>query len=67
MTAIHYRRFTGRAPTFSTDPETAEVSGPWIETLRAVFGALGIAASVQSQAKALREKIPAERRPLPGR
>ena len=61
MTAIYYRMFTGRPPTFSTDPQTAEVSGPWIETLRAVFGALGINASVQSQARALRKKIPADR------
>ena len=61
MTAVYYRQFTGRVPTFATDPQSNEVSGAWIDTLRAVFEALGIRASVQSQAKALREKIPAER------
>lgn len=61
MTAIYYRQFTGRAPTFATDPQSHEVSGPWIDTLHAVFEALGIRAKVGSQAKALRKKIPAER------
>lgn len=49
---------SGRAATFTTDPITNEVKGQWPSFLSAVFMALKIDASVESQVKALREKSP---------
>lgn len=48
---------SGHRPTFTTDPITNKISGPWVSFLAAVFEALKVEASVESQVKALREKL----------
>lgn len=52
-----YETVTGRRPTFTRDPHNSTVSGPWIDFLGAVFSACYIAASLESQASALMEKM----------
>lgn len=49
-----YEEVTGKRPTFTT--LGSGVSGPWPDFLRACFRALFVSASVEDQAKKLREK-----------
>lgn len=52
-----YEHVSGRRATYTSDPQTSEVRGPWVEFLDAVFSALGIDASAKAQAKALSRKL----------
>lgn len=56
IVASIYEEISGRRPTFSTNPANGAVSGEWPDTLRSVFSALHISASVPAQVKAHREK-----------
>lgn len=51
-----FEQVTGRRPTFTRDPVTHAVRGPWIEFLTAAFAACYIVASPESQAAAYMEK-----------
>lgn len=55
ITAGFFKQITGKAPTRSVDSEGEY--GEWIDTLRAVFAALGINASAETQAKEFRTRI----------
>lgn len=54
--AFVFEHISGRRATFTTDPNTSAVSGEWPDFLGAVYVALRIPASVESQMRALREK-----------
>jgi len=56
ITAKIYSDISGKRPTFTTDPETSEVSGSWPIVLKLVFDALHIDASVSSQVRAQSKK-----------
>lgn len=61
ITAEVFERVSGVRPTFTSDPDTGDVSGDWPTALGLVFGALYIDASVAAQVRALaREKTPHE-------
>lgn len=51
-----FEQVTGRRPTFTRDPVTHAVRGPWIDLLTEAFAACYIAASPEAQAAALMEK-----------
>lgn len=55
-TALAYESITGRCPTFTTDPMTAEITGLWPDLLRATFQVLKIEASVPSQVASYRDR-----------
>ena len=57
-TAYQYFRISKKKPTFTTDTITSAISGVWPETLRQVFDAFGIDASIEAQVKSLRKAIP---------
>jgi hypothetical protein len=57
--AMIFEHVSGQGPTFTTDPISNEIRGPWPKFLSSIFDALRINASVEAQAKALREKHPA--------
>ncbi|MFV1876253.1 hypothetical protein [Nioella sp.] len=54
-----FEAVSGHSPTFTTDPISNTISGPWPSFLSAVFAALMVDASVESQVRAVREKSPA--------
>lgn len=54
-----FEEVSGHAATFTTDPVSNQIRGPWPIFLSAVFDVLRIDASVESQARAAREKFSA--------
>lgn len=57
LSAHVFEHVTGKRPTFTTDPQSGQISGVWPDFLSAVFDALWIKASVASQVRAVSEKI----------
>ncbi|MEM9393354.1 MAG: hypothetical protein AAGA38_05830 [Pseudomonadota bacterium] len=51
-----FEHITGLRPTFTTNPETKEITGAWPSFVSAIFSALYIDASVEAQVRALKEK-----------
>lgn len=56
-TATAFQLITGKRPTFTTSTDGGAITGVWPDTLRAVFTAAGIEASVEAQARALQRGI----------
>lgn len=58
---IYYNRLSGREATYTTNPHTGNVTGPWPDFLAAVFSSLSMDDSVTAQVQALRKKTRASR------